>query len=608
MSINHKSKRLAAAMVAMTAVAAGMFATPTDALAPNTAPNGLVTMTPANGTGNSTFGFLVPGGAACAGDSGSGGYRVQSYITNTIDSSQLTFNAAGEPVAPSGYAVPLSNGGTPYSNQNTANATVAGGTGAILVAGTVFDGLNTLFPQPTTSGVYKIGVACTLGTAMTNFYEKNIAITVTGGVVTAYGNFAVTTPPTVVSPLVAGSGSLSGTLTAPSPAPTPAVSSYTITATPTVGAPVVITQPGLAFAFSGLTNGVTYSVGATAFNGANSAPSAAVTGTPFDVNARPPVVLNPVVLGPVSATVSWIAPAITPDAGPFYNVIVTNTVTGLPAVGVTVSALTAASTSVSLTTLTAGASLTVSITPVYALPATSTPAATPTFIVLGNSLIIQDITVTRPQGALVLTQVCGVYGALDLEPASPGFAQLAAKGATTAPGAPTGPTLGANGAGGVDPNYTNGLYPSPASPTYPTHCNISLGTATLVTTGAEAGQYYAASGQINQVTVSDTRDGQNGWTLNGTMSPFVNSTNSAVTFGNNSMGWTPKVNGFSVGQVVTAAARVLPNAPGLVAPTTLASATTASLGIAQMDARLRLLIPVSAPSGLYNATLTFSVA
>jgi hypothetical protein len=602
----RKSKQLFAAVAGFAIAATGLLATTAEAVLPANTTPGVATITPASGTRTSTWGITLPPAASCPGDSATGNYLWYGYIVaNNVDASQLTW-AGGSPASaasPAAVVQPLYGPAGQVVGQ-----TAIGSPAAVTIAGTAID-LSVYPANFIPAGLYKVGVACVLaGNTTEALWQSTINVAVNGaGVITGYTPFVAPGAPTV-GPLTAGNGSLSGTLTAPTPAPTPAVSSYTITATPTVGAPVVITQPGLAFAFSGLTNGVTYSVTATAFNGGTSAPSAAQTGTPTDPNARPPVVLNPVVLGPLSATVSWTAPAITPNFGPFYNVVVTNTVTGLPAVGVTVGALTAASTSVSLTTLTAGASLTVSVTPVYTAPATSTPATTPAFIVLGNSLIIQDVNVTRPQGALVLTQVCGVYGALDGEPASAGFGALAAKSATVAAGGATGPTLGANGTGGVDPNYTGGLYPSPAIPTYPTHCNISLGTAALVTTGAEAGQYYAASGQINQVTVSDTRDGQNGWTLNGTMSQFVNSTNSSVTFGNNWMGWTPKVNGFSVGQVVTAAPRVLPNAPGLVAPTTLASATTASLGIAQMDARLRLLIPVSAPSGVYNATLTFSVA
>ncbi len=589
-----KLTRIVAGAAVLATAAVGLISTNASALPAGTAPTAGQTMTPLAGTSTTVFtlGLTAPNNV-CPGDTASGGYQWTTYmVPSSVDVATLTYDGAGFPIDPgAGFAQPLfSNGGSPVVANNTAVTT-----GLVTGIPTMSFGV---FPAGfVTAGNYKVGFACVLAGATARYWSTTIAVDAAG----SYTVQVLPSAPTLNAPLTAGAGTLSGTFAAP--VASPAATGYAVTATPTSGPVVSLTVPAPATTFSltGLVNGVSYSVTVATINSVGTGPASnAVSGTPVDVNARPPVVLTTTALGAASATINWIAPAIAPDAAPFYDVAVT------PAAGVTIGAVTAGSTSVTLGALTAGTSYTVDITPVYAAPAYSTPASL-TFVALGDSLIIQDIAVTRPAGALVLTQVCGVYGALDLEPASPGFGALAAKGATVAAGGQTGPTLGANGAGGVDPNYTNGLYPSYSPATYPTHCGIDLGTASLVTSGAEAGQYYAAAGQINQVTVSDTRDGQNGWTLNGTMSDFVNSTNSSVTFGGNWMGWTPKVNGFSAGQVVTAGSALLPNNPGLAAPATLASATTASLGVAQMDARLRLLIPVTVPSGTYNATLTFSV-
>ena len=248
------------------------------------------------------------------------------------------------------------------------------------------------------------------------------------------------------------------------------------------------------------------------------------------------------------------------------------------------------------------------MTPNHASPYVGTSAsisATPN----AAQVIIQDVTVVRPAGALVLTQRCGVYGALPIDLASPGFAELAALPAAGGL-VGTAPTLTVGG--GLDPQFAN--YPSPASPNYSTRCGVDLGTAQYVTSGTLAGQYYAATGRINQVTVSDTRDTDTGWTVNGTMSNFTN-VGLGDSFSGNYLGWTPVVTDDSdltvagYNQTAVAGATVLPTtAAGLATPKALAAtAAGTGLGIASFDARLKLLIPMSARAGTYNGTLTFTV-
>jgi len=246
------------------------------------------------------------------------------------------------------------------------------------------------------------------------------------------------------------------------------------------------------------------------------------------------------------------------------------------------------------------------VTALYAAPDTGTPA-TVTFIATGAQVIIQDITVVRPAGALILTQRCGVFGALNgvslngIPGFEAGFPAAAAAGGTVGTAPTTGPAPG----GPADPQFGNYPFPSPA--TYPTHCGVDLGTGSFLTGGTLAGQYYSANGRLNQVTVADNRDASfGGWTVNGTMSVF---TNGSSTFSGDNLGWIPQVASTTPGQTVAAGAAVNPLAsPGLGSGKTLASSASAATarGIAQLDARLLLLIPVSAAAGTFTGTLTLS--
>ena len=139
---------------------------------------------------------------------------------------------------------------------------------------------------------------------------------------------------------------------------------------------------------------------------------------------------------------------------------------------------------------------------------------------------------TRPVGALVLTQVCGAYGALAAETLSsasrPACTAATAVNSSTVAAPTTGgtaPTTGALPGGPAD--AVRNQYPYPVNPdgtsnaTYPTHCGINLGNAQFVRSGAGAGQFFAAEGRLNQVTVVDTRDGDLGWNVVGQVSNFT---------------------------------------------------------------------------------------
>jgi hypothetical protein len=242
-----------------------------------------------------------------------------------------------------------------------------------------------------------------------------------------------------------------------------------------------------------------------------------------------------------------------------------------------------------------------------------------------STFITQTIKVRRPQGALVLTQVCtqGSVGG-------------------TAPGAPAWNTTGGSPAvaggyytgGTADPLYSQYPYPQDALTGdsvahYPTDCGIDLGAARLMVAddpsvaGNESGQFFQATGALNQVTVVDTRDTDPGWTVNGKMGTFTQTIPGAVIVGDQ-LGWTPIMtddsdavtfsDGSTYDQTVTAGPSVSPNQPsgtglGSASGRQLATspdAANAGLGIAKLDATLKLWIPITARTGNYIGVLTLT--
>ncbi|WP_328913817.1 MULTISPECIES: Ig-like domain-containing protein [unclassified Streptomyces] len=131
---------------------------------------------------------------------------------------------------------------------------------------------------------------------------------------------------------------------------------------------------------------------------------------------------------------------------------------------------------------------------------------------------------------------------------------------------------------------------------------VVLPTPTL-TTDASA---LSTSGDINPVTVTDTRTQSPGWNVVGQVGNFSNGSGGTISAGY--LGWTPKVLDFANGEVVTPGAVVAPGTNGgLGKSQQLATAGAGSAnGTAHVGATLNLLAPTSTQVGNYTATMTLT--
>lgn len=624
--MHTKLKQALTGAAAITVGAVGLTFSPALAL-------GGTTLTPGTGNSATVFTFIPPAGASCTGGAGAG-YRWQTYmVSNAVTSSALTF-AAG-PVAIAGQVVlPLYDGsGTPIINKNPASSPVG------LINGIPTMSFSAITAGTIPAGDYKIGFACSLAGVIENgkFWEQTITIaptptTAVGGPAQfIFGQPAAAFAPTVGA-LTAGDQSLAGTLS-DAGLSIPAVTGYTITATPFgAGAGTAVTPSPLtpsaagAFSFTGLTNGVSYHVSATATNSVGtSAASANSDGTPNPLPYLPVTGLS-VTTGINQLTVAWTNPSdlashpLQVPAG--YDIVVTGS-------GAGTGTFNSASSPYVVTGLTAGVPYTITVQPKYTSPYSAPVASSSNNIANPPTLLYQDITVTRPVGQLVITQRCGVFAARTAEAATatfPGIPALAASADLIG----TAPTTGAAAGGPADGLFNQYPYPVDSNglsnAVYPTHCGINLGIGKLVTAGTYAGDYFSAYGQINQVTVVDTRDTDPGWTVTGTMSNFtktgVSSGGTAVsgtqTFSGNYLGWSPVLTGDSGASLGNLYNQTVTIPVGTVAPTTATgsglvqgkvmanAAPGVGMGIATLDAGVKLLIPLTAVNGVYSAVLTFS--
>ncbi|MGZ4700444.1 MAG: fibronectin type III domain-containing protein [Ilumatobacteraceae bacterium] len=610
--MRSKLTRVVAVAAAVAAASVGLISASASALPPGSASSGAVTVAPSSGTGATVITLTPPAGAACAGDSATGGYRWQTFIASaSVDVGTLTYTSSGPSAVAGAVTAPLlSSGGTPVVNQTTS-------VGTALLTGIptfAFAGFPAgFFPN----GAYNIGFACTLAGATTSFWTAPITVNNAAGFAYSFG--AVPAAPVLTS-VTPGNASLAGAFT--EAAATPAVTGYTVTAVPTAGATVTLPLAAGAttFTLTGLVNGTQYAVSLIATNTVGNSPASnTVNGTPSLPGQPAPGVSA--VPGANQVTINITAPVGETATRTGYTLAVSPTVAGSP------FSVAAAATSFTVTGLTPGTTYTFTLTATYAAPDFGTPAVTsaaPT----SSAVITQEIDVTRPVGGLVLTQVCNRFGALDAEAAIGGY--FPAFGAVPTFDAGTAPTLDPVVGGAGDPLYPQYPYPVNAAgdsiANYPTHCGLHLATPTLITTGAEAGKYFRTDGRLNQVTIADTRDGDAGWSVTGQVTNFdvipaggthpATCDSTATCFNGNYLTWTPKKTSDSgptlegYDQNASAGPAMLTEALGTglhTAPQTLGLApVNAGLGIAVFDAHLRLLIPVTANAGVYRATLTLS--
>ena len=622
-------KRVAAGVTAFAVASVTILSASAQALPPGSPAEALApTLSPANGKSSTTFSLTPPAAAACQGDSATNGYRWQTFmVAAAVDAGTLTYNTSGPLAVGSDFVQPLYSGGTPVAGQLT--DAVTGFLGGIPTYN-----MSVFAPGFVPAGNYKMGYACTLAGATTRYWQMTFSVattsttTVGGPARIIYGQPAAAFAPTVGA-LTAGDQSLGGTLT-DAGLSIPGVTGYTITATPFgAGSGAAVTPAPLtpaaagAFSFSGLTNGVSYAVKATATNSVGTSPdSNTVNGTPNPLPYLPVTALSRTV-GINQVTLTWTNPSdlashpLQVPAG--YDVVVTGAGAGTGTFN--------GNSGIVISGLTAGVTYTFTVQPKYTLPY-SAPVASTTGVANPPTLLFQDINVTRPVGALVITQRCGVFAARTAEAATATFPAIPGL-AASADLIGTAPTTGAAAGGPADGLF--GQYPYPvdsnglSNAVYPTHCGINLGIGRLVTAGTYAGDYFAAYGQIHQVTVVDTRDTDPGWTVTGTMSNFtktgVSSGGTPVSgtqsFSGDYLGWSPALTGDS-GASMAGYNQTVTLPVGTVAPTTTAGAGLTSgkvmanaapgvgMGIATLDAGLKLLIPLTAVNGVYTAVLTFS--
>jgi hypothetical protein len=143
--------------------------------------------------------------------------------------------------------------------------------------------------------------------------------------------------------------------------------------------------------------------------------------------------------------------------------------------------------------------------------------------------------------------------------------------------------------------------------------SVSVATGSVTLTPQATTPDETATGNMNQVQVSDTRNSFPGWSVAGQESAFTEAAPGTATIPASSLGWTPAFVGSAVGGATIGAA-VAPvgantgsSGPGLGTAATLASATPGNgFGTNTLSAALLLDIPSATPPGAYSGNLTIT--
>jgi hypothetical protein len=351
---------------------------------------------------------------------------------------------------------------------------------------------------------------------------------------------------------------------------------------------------------------------------------ASPVGAPFDA----PTGFS-VSLGANSAVFTWTAPMGEVALRTGYQLSGVDVVTGTAVTG---SPFTVApdATTATITGLTTGSAYAFVLRATYDAPWTGTPTRPVTLIAQSAADTSGALAPVSTPTGLVLTQMCGRHGALPARLPSASFPiPLPAEPAA---GVGTAPLVGGVG----DP--AAGLYPFPTtvdtatgSPTngetvpsasYPSTCGLDFAEAKLIANdtvhlgvgepGNLDGQYMVASARLNQITVVDVRSADSGWTVSARMSDLSTGDGGArKAFSAAHVGLDPVVSSASgpslpgYSMTVTAGTSVEPMSPGLAGFHPIATAPAGhGIGVAVLDARLTVLVPVWAVSGTYRGTLT----
>ncbi|MEI8238376.1 MAG: hypothetical protein WCI22_03065 [Actinomycetota bacterium] len=136
------------------------------------------------------FGLRPPNGAACTGDTATGGYKFSTYmVPAAVDPATLTFdnngpipNATGNPT-PSAFRQPLYAAGSPIVNKNTS---IDSGSGGLLVNLPLFSFAGVGFAVgDIPAGSYNVGYACIKGqagpTQLDKYWNAQITFSANGG-------------------------------------------------------------------------------------------------------------------------------------------------------------------------------------------------------------------------------------------------------------------------------------------------------------------------------------------------------------------------------------------------------------------------------------------
>lgn len=569
----------AAASIVPVLAAPAAYAAPTDSGTANISPT-------SSNDSSQPFTIVPPAGAACPGDGGDG-WRVTSYLVPlTVEPATLMFDTNGP--QPQAYGTPQSDFrqplydafGSPYTTGQPANKDPNAANpneGKIINVPSfsfeVFGAQGSGFEVP--PGEYNIGIACVVASGTSfpidRFWNNTITVTASasdaGPAGISWAQGVVDAAP-VLDSLTPGDGTLTATFThAPSDL---ANTSYTATATPDGGGTAVTkTGSGSPITIDALTNGTAYAVTVRASNLAGDSPeSNALTNTPLP-GAQPAVQNLTATPDPTPDSgivdVDWDAPVGGESTPTGYEVTVSPSGGTVVVDNVDLSA--------QVSGLTAGTPYTFTVIPQHASPYVGTPAsveATP--VATGVTILEQNVSVERPAGAVVFTQRCETDSAGNAVTGQP-FA--------------------------ADP------------------CAIVFGVADRILDPADPrrGRYFEASASLNNVQVDAWGD-DTGWTVTGDMSEFVHEAHLAapagaptnMRFSGDQLGWTPAPVSLTDGLVVAMGAPVpAETAAGMSASPTLASSVAGqSLGIAEFDAALELLIPVQKRAGEYFGTLTMT--